>query len=99
MPPERRPAIVAVDDDPAVLAAVARDLRRGFGAEYRIVRAQSGPEGLDLIRQIRARGEQVALLIADQRMPGMPGTEYLVEARKLVPHAKRAPPTAYAATE
>jgi thioredoxin reductase (NADPH) len=99
MPPERRPAIVAVDDDPAVLAAVARDLRRGFGDRYRIVRAQSGPEALDLVRQIRARGEQVALLIADQRMPGMPGTEYLVEARKLVPDAKRVLLTAYADTE
>jgi thioredoxin reductase (NADPH) len=99
MPPERRPAIVAVDDDPAVLAAVARDLRRGFGERFRIVRAQSGAEGLDLIRQIRARGEQVALLIADQRMPGMPGTDYLVEARKLVPDAKRVLLTAYADTE
>src|ERR671928_1917804 len=99
MPPERRPAIVAVDDDPAVLAAVARDLRQGFGRDYRIVRAQSGPEGLELMRQIRARGEQVALLIADQRMPGMPGTEYLVEARKLVPEAKRVLLTAYADTE
>jgi thioredoxin reductase (NADPH) len=99
MPPERRPAIVAVDDDPAVLAAVARDLRRGFGDRFRIVRAQSGREALDLVKQIRARGEQVALLIADQRMPGMPGTEYLVEARKLVPDAKRVLLTAYADTE
>src|SRR3954465_12309963 len=99
MPPERRPAIVAVDDDPAVLASVARDLRRGFGEGYRIVRAGSGPEALELGRQIRARGEQVAMLIADQRMPGMPGTEYLVEARKLVPDAKRVLLTAYADTQ
>src|SRR4051794_15213999 len=99
MPPERRPAIVAVDDDPAVLASVARDLRRGFGERYRIVRAPSGAEGLELIRQIRARSEQVAMLIADQRMPGMPGTEYLTEARKLVPDAKRVLLTAYADTE
>src|SRR3954462_6019788 len=99
MPPERRPAIVAVDDDPAVLASVARDLRRGFGEKYRIVRAASGPEALDLVRQIRARGEQVAMLIADQRMPGMPGTEDLVEARKLVPDAKRVLLTAYADTQ
>src|SRR3954449_6486592 len=99
MPPERRPAIVAVDDEPAVLAAVARDLRRGFGEGYRIVRAGSGPEALDLVRQIRARGEPVAMLIADQRMPGMPGTEYLVEARKLVPDAKRVLLTAYADTQ
>src|SRR3954462_13002684 len=99
MPPERRPAIVAVDDDPAVLASVARDLRRGFGEKYRIVRAASGPEALELVRQIRARGEQVAMLIADQRMPGMPGTEYLTEARKLVPDARRVLLTAYADTE
>src|SRR6476659_4557996 len=96
---ERRPAIVAVDDEPAVLAAVARDLRRGFGEHYRVLRASSGPEALDLLRQLRARGDDVALLIADQRMPGMAGTDYLVEARKLVPDAKRVLLTAYADTE
>jgi thioredoxin reductase (NADPH) len=96
---ERRPAIVAVDDEPAVLAAVARDLRRGFGERYRILRATSGAEALDLVRQVRARGEQVAMLVADQRMPGMAGTDYLVEARKLVPDAKRVLLTAYADTE
>src|SRR5436190_8197524 len=95
----RRPAIVAVDDEAAVLAAVARDLRQGFGERYRILRAGSGPAALDLIRQSRARGDQVALLIADQRMPGMAGTEYLVEARTIVPDAKRVLLTAYADTE
>ncbi len=95
----RRPAIVAVDDEPAVLAAVARDLRRRFGDRYRIVRATSGAEALDLLGQLRARGEQVALLVADQRMPGLSGTEYLVEARKVVPDAKRVLLTAYADTE
>jgi thioredoxin reductase (NADPH) len=95
----RRPAIVAVDDEPAVLAAVSRDLRRGFGERYRIMRAGSGAEGLDLLRQIRARGEQVALLVADQRMPGLSGTDYLVKARELVPEAKRVLLTAYADTE
>src|SRR3954454_11626876 len=96
---ERRPAILAVDDEPAVLAAVARDLRRGFGEDYRILRATSGAEALDLLRQVRTRGDQVALLIADQRMPGMAGTEYLVEARKIVPDARRVLLTAYADTE
>src|SRR6184192_3706790 len=96
---ERRPAIVAVDDEPAVLAAVARDLRRGFGERFRILRATSGAEALELLGQLRRRGDQVALLIADQRMPGMPGTEYLVEARKIVPDAKRVLLTAYADTE
>jgi len=95
----RRPAIVAVDDEPAVLAAVARDLRRGFGEGYRIVRANSGEEALSVLRELVARGDQVALLVADQRMPGMSGTEYLVQARKLVPGAKRVLLTAYADTE
>src|SRR6266536_5522869 len=95
----RRPAILAVDDEPAVLAAVARDLRRGFGERYRILRSGSGAEALELVGELRRRGDQVALLIADQRMPGMPGTEYLVEARKLVPEAKRVLLTAYADTE
>ncbi|HEV7805051.1 MAG TPA: FAD-dependent oxidoreductase [Solirubrobacteraceae bacterium] len=97
--PQRRPAIVVVDDEPAVLAAVSRDLRRAFGERYRILRAPSGAEALDVLRQLRTRGDHVALLIADQRMPGMSGTEYLVEARKLVPDAKRVLLTAYADTE
>jgi thioredoxin reductase (NADPH) len=96
---ERRPAIVAVDDEPAVLAAVARDLRRGFGERYRILRAGSGADALELLAEVRRRGDQVALLIADQRMPGMPGTEYLVKARTVVPDAKRVLLTAYADTE
>jgi thioredoxin reductase (NADPH) len=96
---QRRPAIVAVDDEPAVLAAVARDLRRGFGEQYRILRAGSGAEALELLRELRTRGDQVALLVADQRMPGMSGTDYLVEARKLAPEAKRVLLTAYADTE
>jgi thioredoxin reductase (NADPH) len=95
----RRPAILAVDDEPAVLAAVARDLRRGFGERFRILRAGSGADALEILRESRARGDQVAMLIADQRMPGMPGTEYLVEARKVVPDAKRVLLTAYADTD
>jgi thioredoxin reductase (NADPH) len=99
MPPERRPAIVAVDDEPAVLAAVARDLRRGFGERYRILRADAGATALELLTELRTRGDQVALLIADQRMPGMAGTDYLVQARTIVPDAKRVLLTAYADTE
>jgi thioredoxin reductase (NADPH) len=98
-PRRRRPAIVCVDDEPAVLAAVARDLRRQFGERYRIVRATSGAEALTALKELVTRGEQVALLVADQRMPGLSGTEYLVEARKLVPDAKRVLLTAYADTE
>jgi thioredoxin reductase (NADPH) len=90
---------VAVDDEPAVLAAVARDLRRRFGERYRILRAGSGDEGLDVVRDLVARGDQVALIVADQRMPGLPGTEFLVQARRLAPTAKRVLLTAYADTE
>ena len=90
---------MAVDDEPAVLAAVARDLRRGFGESYRILRADSGAKALELLTELRTRGDQVALLIADQRMPGMPGTDYLVQARTIVPDAKRVLLTAYADTE
>ena len=98
-PSARRPAIVAVDDEPAVLAAVARDLRKRFGEDYRIVRAPSGAEALDTLNELRRRGEQVALLIADQRMPGMEGTEYLTKARTVFPDAKRVLLTAYADTD
>src|ERR671931_2308119 len=99
MTSERRPAILAVDDEPAVLAAVARDLRRGFGERYRILRAGSGAEALELLAELRTRGDQVAMLIADQRMPAMAGTDYLVQARTIVPEAKRVLLTAYADTE
>ncbi len=95
----RRPVILAVDDEPAVLAAVARDLRRGFGERFRVVRAGSGAEGLQLLEELARRGEQVALLVADQRMPEMPGTDYLTHARQIVPSAKRVLLTAYADTE
>jgi thioredoxin reductase (NADPH) len=94
-----RPAILAVDDEPTVLAAVARDLRKGFGKDYRIMRAGSGAEALELLAELRRRGDTVAMLIADQRMPGMEGTDYLVRARTIYPEAKRLLLTAYADTE
>ena len=95
----RRPAIVVVDDEQVVLAAVARDLRRGFGDRYRIVSASSGEEGLEVLTELVRRGEQVALLVADQRMPGLSGTDYLVRARETIPTAKRVLLTAYADTD
>jgi thioredoxin reductase (NADPH) len=98
-PTRSRPVILVVDDEPAVLAAVARDLRRGFGERYRIVRAGSGEEALEVLHELVRRGEQVALLVADQRMPGLSGTDYLVRAREVVPTAKRVLLTAYADTE
>jgi thioredoxin reductase (NADPH) len=79
-------------------AAPARDRRR-FGERYRIIRAGSGTEALELLTEMRKRGDQIALLVADQKMPGLSGTEYLVEARKIVPEAKRVLLTAYADTE
>jgi thioredoxin reductase (NADPH) len=94
-----RPTILAVDDEPVVLAAVARDLRRKFGERFRILRAGSGAEGLEVLEQIRARREPVAMLVADQRMPGLSGTEYLLKARAIAPEAKRVLLTAYADTE
>jgi thioredoxin reductase (NADPH) len=98
-PARRRPAIVVVDDEPTVLAAVARDLRAGFGDRYRLVQARSGEEALDVLRELLRRGDQVAVLVADQRMPGLSGTDYLVRAREVVPTAKRVLLTAYADTE
>jgi len=94
-----RPAILAVDDEPTVLAAVARDLRRGFGEQYRILRANSGGEALEMLEELRRRGDQLALAIADQRMPGMEGTELLTKARAIYPEAKRVLLTAYADTQ
>jgi thioredoxin reductase (NADPH) len=95
----RRPTILAVDDEPTVLAAVARDLRRGFGEHYRILRAGSGGEAVELLTEMRRRGESLAMTVADQRMPGMEGTELLVKARQIYPEAKRVLLTAYADTQ
>jgi thioredoxin reductase (NADPH) len=95
----RRPVILTVDDEPAVLAAVSRDLRNGFGERYRIMRANSGAEALVVLTQLAERGDQVALLIADQRMPSMSGTEYLTQAKVHHPDARRVLLTAYADTE
>src|SRR4051794_22666284 len=99
LPPGARRPRGGLGGAPLLLRAPPRGLRRGFGERYRIVRAGSGAEALDLLRELRTRGDQVALLIADQRMPGMAGTEYLVEARTLVPDAKRVLLTAYADTD
>lgn len=94
-----KPVIVAVDDDPQVLAAVARDLRRRYGAGYRIVRSASGEEALEAVRELKGRGEEVATLVADQRMPGMTGTEFLRSVREIFPEARKVLLTAYADTD
>jgi thioredoxin reductase (NADPH) len=94
-----KPLIVAVDDDPAVLAAVARDLRRQYGEAYRVVRADSGQRGLELVQEAKLRGDDVALFLVDQRMPRMSGLEFLAQAREMFPEARRVLLTAYADTE
>jgi thioredoxin reductase (NADPH) len=94
-----RPVILTVDDDPAVSRAVARDLRRRFGEEYRIIRASSGEEGLEALREIKLRGGRVAVLLADYRMPQMNGIAFLEHAMDLFPNARRALLTAYADTD
>jgi len=95
----RKPVIFAVDDEPQVLNAVALDLRRRFRNDYRIMTAASGVEALDAVRKLRQRGDLVALFLVDQRMPVMTGTEFLTEARKIHPDAKKVLLTAYADTE
>jgi thioredoxin reductase (NADPH) len=91
-----RPVLLTVDDDPEVLSAVERDLKRRYVREYRVLSASTGEAGLDLLRQLSVRGEPVALLLADQRMPGMSGVEFLEAATHMAPDAKRAILTAYA---
>ena len=93
-----RPVILTVDDDPGVSRAVARDLRRKYGEGHRIVRAESGAVALDALRQIKLRGEPVAVLLADYRMPEMNGIEFLERAMDVYPGARRALLTAYADT-
>ena len=94
-----KPVILAVDDEPSVLAAVARDLRHRYASDYRVLRAGSGKEALDALRDLRLRNDAVALLLVDQRMPGMTGVAFLHEAMALFPSAKRALLTAYADTD
>src|SRR5215204_6539415 len=96
---DRMPILLTVDDDPAVSRAVARDLRRQYGGRYRVVRSASGREALDTLRELKLRGDVVAVLLADHRMPNMTGLEFLEEAMDLFPHARRVLLTAYADTD
>src|SRR6478736_6701474 len=94
-----KPVIWTVDDDPDVLRAVERDLRRQYGDRYRVISADSGLSALEATKQLKLRNESVALFLVDQRMPRMSGVEFLEKAMELYPEAKRALLTAYADTD
>src|SRR6202453_4833076 len=94
-----RPILLAVDDDVNVLEAVVQDLRREYGATYRVMRAAGGQAALDTLAQLKNRQEPVALIVSDQRMPGMTGVEFLERSRAVYPECRRVLLTAYADTE
>jgi len=94
-----KPVLLTVDDDPDVLRAIERDLRRKYAENYRVLRAGSGAEALELLHKLEERNEAVALLLADHRMPQMNGIEFLSEAMKIYPSAGRVLLTAYADTD
>lgn len=98
-PAVTRPVLLTVDDDPAVSRAVARDLRRRYGEQHRIVRATSGAEALEALRELKLRGSAVAVILADYRMPELNGIEFLEQAMDVFPRARRALLTAYADTD
>ena len=94
-----KPVLLTVDDDADVLSAIARDLRKHYGRDYRILRADSGSVALNLLNELKNLGDPVALVLSDQRMPKMDGVTLLAETVKFHPGSKRALLTAYADTE
>src|SRR2546421_6235800 len=94
----RKPVILPADDAPGVPRAVARARRRHYGDRYRIVRAESGPDALETLNELKLRGDTVAVFVADYRMPQMSGIEFLEEAMDIYPLARRVLLTAYADT-
>ncbi len=94
-----KPAILAVDDDPAVAAAVVRDLRTRYGEDYRVLRATSGPEALEILADLALKDRPAAAVVTDQRMPGMTGIEVLQQVRQQSPDSKLVLLTAYADTD
>jgi thioredoxin reductase (NADPH) len=94
-----KPIIMTIDDEPHVLNAIARDLQAQYQGDYRIVKASSGDEALETVKEFKRRNDPIALFLADQRMPSMSGVEFLEEAIKLYPESKKVLLTAYADTE
>jgi thioredoxin reductase (NADPH) len=94
-----RPVLLTVDDNPQVVRAIERDLRRQYGKRFRVLKAESGQEALRLVKKLKLRNEILALLLADQRMPQMSGVSLLEEVMNIFPEAKRILLTAYADTE
>jgi thioredoxin reductase (NADPH) len=93
-----KPILLSVDDDSDVLHAIERDLRAKYGADYRVMGSAEPKGALEILKQLKLRNDSVALLLADQRMPRMDGVEFLQEAMRIFPEAKRALLTAYADT-
>src|SRR6202161_4588143 len=93
-----RTAILTVDDDPGVSRSIARDLRQRYAQQHRIVRAESGADALEALKEMRLRGDEVAVILADYRMPQMNGIEFLEAAMNIYPAARRVLLTAYADT-
>ncbi|HUB01931.1 MAG TPA: FAD-dependent oxidoreductase [Terriglobales bacterium] len=93
-----KPILLSVDDDSDVLRAIERDLRSRYGGDYRVIGSDSPERGLEILKQLKVRSDDVALMLADQRMPGMNGVEFLQEGMRVFPDAKRALLTAYADT-
>jgi thioredoxin reductase (NADPH) len=96
---DRSPIVLAVDDDASVLDAVVADLRSRYGDRFRIAAASSGPDAIELLERATRRGDAVALVVADQRMPEVTGTDVLAVARQLHPRARAVLLTAYADTD
>src|SRR5262245_53765870 len=94
-----RPVIMTIDDEILVCNAIERDLQQRYRQDYRILKANSGQAALELVQQLKKRNDLIALFLVDHRMPGMDGIEFLSEAIKFYPEAKKALLTAYADTQ